>query len=154
MEIRYEALVRHAMAQAEVAVARGDPPFGAVLAAPDGTIILAAANEQLSSGDPTAHAELVLVREASRRLGLASLEGLVVASNAESCSMCASALVKAGVAEIVYGAPHEPHMDPLLPLDVVVAASRHRPRITHVASLKDACRRQVRDARRDVPPPD
>ena len=112
-----EALVRRAMAQAALGAARGDAPFGAVLATSDGSVLLEAANAQATTGDPTAHAEIVLIRAAARELDRPMLEGLVLASNAESCSMCASALIKARVATIVFGAVHEGHMDPAIGLD-------------------------------------
>ena len=121
----HERLVRLAMAQADLAAARGDAPFGAVLADSDGAVLLAEANAQATTGDPTAHAEIRLIRRAAAELGLASLDGLVVASNAESCSMCASALVKLRVAAVVFGAPHEPHMDPPIGLAEIAARSSH-----------------------------
>ena len=90
-----------------------------------GAVLLEAANAQSTTADPTAHAEIVLIRAAARDLGLVSLGGLTVASNAEPCSMCASALVKARVGTIVFGAPHEPHMDPAIGLADVIARSTH-----------------------------
>ena len=147
-----EALVRRAMAQASIAAARGDAPFGAVLASPDGTVLLEAANGQATTIDPTAHAEITLIREAARRLDR-TLEGLVIACNAESCSMCASALVKARVATIVFGAPHEEHMDPAIGLAQVVARSRHRPALVGPI-LGDACSAQIQAARDVSPAPD
>jgi len=122
----HERLVRVAMAQAEIAASRGDAPFGAVLATSEGAVLLEEANAQTTTGDPTAHAEIRLIRRAAAELGRPTLEGLVVASNAESCSMCASALVKARVAVVVFGAPHEPHMDPPIGLVEIAARSSHR----------------------------
>jgi tRNA(adenine34) deaminase len=125
-----EQLVRLAMNLAAQAAARGDPPFGAVLVSPLGEVILTASNRQVSSNDPTAHAELELLR-AGARAGIRSpLVGYTVATNAEPCSMCASALVKSGVSALVYGAPHEPHMDPNLGLADVLARSRNPPHVT------------------------
>jgi tRNA(adenine34) deaminase len=148
-----EALVHRAMAQASIAAARGDAPFGAVLASPDGTVLLEAANAQATTIDPTAHAEIRLIREAARRLSRATLEGLVIASNAESCSMCASALVKARVATIVFGAPHEAHMDPAIGLAQVVARSRHRPALVGPI-LADECAAEIQAARDATVAPD
>jgi tRNA(adenine34) deaminase len=148
-----EALVRLAMAQAAVAAARGDAPFGAVLANPDGMPILEAANGQQTTWDPTAHAEISLIRAAAATLGRPSLDGLVVASNAASCSMCASALVKARVAVIVFGAPHEPHMDPPIGLHEIVRRASHRIELVG-PTLADECRAQIAAARAATPPPD
>jgi tRNA(adenine34) deaminase len=148
-----EVLVRRAMAQASIAAARGDAPFGAVLASADGTVLLEAANAQASAADPTAHAEIRLIRDAAGELGRATLGGLVIASNAESCSMCASALVKARVATIVFGAPHEPHMDPAIGLAELVARSHHRPALVGPI-LADECAAQVQAARDATAAPD
>ena len=147
------ALVRQAMDQAAIAAARGDAPFGAILATPDGAVLLQTGNAQHTTLDPTAHAEIVLVRAAARELGRSTLEGLVVASNAESCSMCGSALVKARVGTIVFGAPHEAHMDPAVGLAELVARSAHRvaligPVLAHESAA------QIAAARSATPAPD
>jgi len=148
-----EALVRRAMTQASIAAARGDAPFGAVLATPDGRVLLEAANAQATTGDPTAHAEIALIRDAARELGRPTLDGLVIASNAESCSMCASALVKARVTTIAFGAPSEGHMDPAIRLAELVARSRHKPLLVGPV-LADECAAQIRAARDATPAPD
>ena len=148
-----ETLVRRAMAQAAIAASRGDAPFGAVLATPDGVVLLEAANAQATRADPTAHAEIALIRAAARELRRPVLDGLVVASNAESCSMCASALIKARVATIVFGAPHEGHVDPAIALAELVARSRHRPALVG-PTLAAACAAQIAAARVATPAPD
>ena len=146
-------LVRRAMAQARLAAARGDAPFGAVLATADGQVLLEAANAQLTAVDPTAHAEIVLIRAAARELGRTTLEGLVLASNAEPCSMCASALVKARVGTILFGAPHEPHMDPDIDARTVVSRSRYQVSLIGPV-LGDECAREIAAARAGTPAPD
>jgi tRNA(adenine34) deaminase len=117
------------MALAAEAGGRGDPPFGAVLVDPSGAIVARASNRQVSGDDPTAHAELELLRRASRAGHRPPLAGYVIAVNAEPCSMCASAIVKAAADELVFGAPHEPHMDPDLGIADVFARARRPPRI-------------------------
>jgi tRNA(adenine34) deaminase len=144
--VDHERLVRAAMEQAALAAALGDPPFGAVLSDPDGRVLFATANAQLTHVDPTAHAELRLIRAAARELHLSTLEGLVVASNAEPCSMCLSALVKSRVSAVVFGAPHEPHIDPAIAAAELVARSRHP--LTLVGPvLAEECARQITAAR-------
>jgi tRNA(adenine34) deaminase len=151
--VDHERLVRAAMEQAAIAAARGDPPFGAVLPDITGSVLLATANALLTDADPTAHAELRLIRAAARELRRHTLEGLVVASNAEPCSMCLSALVKSRVAAVVFGARHEPHIDPGIDAAELVARSRHP--VTLVGPvLADACAAQIAAARAAVPPPD
>lgn len=124
-----EALVRTAIGLAAEAGLRGDPPFGALLVSPHGEVVAMASNRQVSSDDPTAHAEIELLRAAARAGYPPPLAGCTVVVNAEPCSMCASALVKAAVSELVYGAPHEPHLDPDIAVADVFARARHPPRI-------------------------
>ena len=125
-----EQLVQTAMGLAEEAGKRGDPPFGALLVSPHREVVAMASNRQVSRNDPTAHAELELLRAAVAGGHGPPLTGYTVVANAEPCSMCASALVKAAPAELVFGAPHEPHMDPDLAVADVFARARRPPRIT------------------------
>lgn len=124
------AMVREAMTLAAEAGARGDPPFGALLVDPGGRVVVRASNRQVSGDDPTAHAEVELLRVAARAGIRPPLDGCTIVVNAEPCSMCASAIVKAAPAELVYGAPHEPHMDPDLGVADVFGRSRRPPRVT------------------------
>jgi tRNA(Arg) A34 adenosine deaminase TadA len=97
-----EDLLRRAFDLARRARARGNHPFGAVLVNPDGTIALGAENTVVSDGDCTAHAELNLIRIASRTLG-APCSGRTMFASAEPCPMCAAAAYWAGIRRIVYG---------------------------------------------------
>ena len=125
-----DALVRLAMTLAAEAAQRGDPPFGALLVSPLGEVVAMASNRQVSNDDPTAHAEIELLRAAARAGVRPPLAGYTLVVNAEPCSMCASAIVKAAVGSLVYGAPHEPHMDPDLGVADVFAHARNPPRVT------------------------
>ena len=103
------------------ALAAGNMPYGAVLAAPNGDVLLVAGNNQHSARDCTGHAEMVLVREAETRLGLAALRGATVFASGEPCAMCAGALYWAGVARVVYGATQQDivaHGGTVLPVGV------------------------------------
>jgi tRNA(adenine34) deaminase len=124
-----EQLLDSTMRLAAEAAARGDPPFGALLVSPQGEVVVRASNRQVSADDPTAHAELELLRLAARDGYRPPLRGYRVVVNAEPCSMCASALVKADVGELLYGAPHEPHMEPDLPVTEVFARATTPPRV-------------------------
>ena len=126
----HEALVQLAMTLAAEAAGRGDPPFGALLVSPHGEVVAMASNRQVSGDDPTAHAEIELLRVAARSGYRPPLAGHTLVVNAEPCSMCASAIVKAAPAALVYGAPHEPHMDPDLGVEDVFARAGNPPRIT------------------------
>ena len=124
-----EQLVQKAMALAAEAGGRGDPPFGALLVSPHGEVVAMASNRQVSADDPTAHAELELLRAGARAGYRPPLAGYTVAVNAEPCTMCASALVKAGIAELLYGASHESHMNPDLSVAEVFARASAAPMV-------------------------
>ena len=128
-EVVLAALVRQAMALAAEAGARGDATFGALLVDGSGSVVARASNRQVSADDPTAHSEIELLRVVARAGHRRPLEGFTLVVNAEPCSMCASAIVKASPSTLVYGAPHEPHMDPDLAVSDVFARARHAPRV-------------------------
>ncbi len=133
-----EQLVEAAMTLASEAAARGDPPFGALLVSPHGEVVAMASNRQVSGDDPTAHAEVELLRAAARAGHRPPLSSYTMAINAEPCSMCASAVVKAGLGALVFGAPHEAHMDPKLGSEEVFARSARPPRVTAGVRADDA----------------
>ena len=93
-----------ALEQARAGEAQGEVPVGAVLAGHDGTILAGAHNACLTLNDPTAHAEILVLRLAAARLGTYRLNGTVLIVSLEPCLMCAGALVHARVDGIVYGA--------------------------------------------------
>jgi tRNA(adenine34) deaminase len=100
-----EHLVRAALDAARPAVGTRDVPIGAVVFGPDGTVLASACNAREALGDPTAHAEILALREAARRYGDSwRLAGCTVAVTVEPCTMCAGALVLARVARVVFGA--------------------------------------------------
>lgn len=148
-----EALVRIAIGLAAEAGKRGDPPFGAVLVSPHGEVVTMASNRQISGDDPTAHAEIELLRAAARAGYRPPLAGYTVVVNAEPCSMCASALVKAAVTELVYAAPHEAHHDPDLAVAEVFARARRSPGITAGILAAEAAA-EIAAFRAELPPPD
>jgi len=92
-----------ALEQAHLAAAAGEVPVGA-LVIQDGKIIGRGHNRNLLENDPTAHAEIVAMRQAAARLGNHRLSGCVMVATIEPCSMCAGALVHARIARLVYGA--------------------------------------------------
>ena len=93
-----------ALDQARMAARHGDVPVGAVVIDQVGNAVAAAGNEREIRHDPTAHAELLALREASRRLQSWRLTGLTLVVTLEPCTMCAGALVLARVARLVFGA--------------------------------------------------
>lgn len=94
--------MRLAIREAERALEHDDVPIGCVIAH-DGEVIAAAGNEREVRGDPTAHAEVLALREAARALGGWRLTGTALYVTLEPCAMCAGAVVLARVPRVVYG---------------------------------------------------
>ena len=100
---RDEYFMRLALREAERALEHDDVPVGCVIA-DEGEVIAAAANERELRGDPTAHAEVLALREAARATGSWRLSGAVLYVTLEPCAMCAGAMVLARMPRVVYGA--------------------------------------------------
>ena len=101
--MEFEALMRAALEQAARARDAGEVPIGAVVAL-GGDVIGRGFNQPITSGDPTAHAEIVAIRDAARRAGNYRLTGATLCVTIEPCLMCVGALVHARIATLVYGA--------------------------------------------------
>ena len=93
-----------AIAQAHLAEAAGEVPVGAVIVAPDGNIVGRGNNQVLRLADPTAHAEIVALREAGRFLANYRLLGCTLFCTLEPCAMCAGAVLHARLARLVFAA--------------------------------------------------
>jgi tRNA(adenine34) deaminase len=93
-----------ALDQARMAARHGDVPVGAVIVDQAGAVLAASGNEREIRHDPTAHAEILVLRETARRLRSWRLTGLTLVVTLEPCTMCAGALVLARVARLVFGA--------------------------------------------------
>jgi tRNA(adenine34) deaminase len=100
---RDEYFMRLALREAERSVEHDDVPVGCVIAA-EGEVVAAAPNERELRGDPTAHCEVLALREAARALGSWRLSGAVLYVTLEPCAMCAGAIVLARVPRVVFGA--------------------------------------------------
>ena len=96
--------MREALEEARLAEASGEVPIGAVLVV-DGAVVARGFNRPIGAVDPTAHAEVVVLREAAARAGNYRLTGAELYVTVEPCLMCVGALVHARVARVVYGAP-------------------------------------------------
>jgi tRNA(adenine34) deaminase len=101
---RDEYFMRLALREAERAAEHDDVPIGCVIAH-DGEVLAAAGNERELRDDPTAHAEVLAMREAGRALGTWRLGGCAMYVTLEPCAMCAGAIVLGRVPRVVYGAP-------------------------------------------------
>jgi tRNA(adenine34) deaminase len=99
-----ELWMRSALAQAGEAQRRGEVPVGAVVVLGE-AIIGEGFNQPIGSHDATAHAEIVAIRDAGRRLGNYRLSGATMYVTIEPCQMCVGAMVHARIARVVYGTP-------------------------------------------------
>jgi len=95
--------LREANKEAAAARAAGNTPFGAVLAGPDGEILLRQGNAEGDLHDATAHAELVLASRASRKFDKAYLHGCTLYTTCEPCPMCSGAIYWTNIGRLVYG---------------------------------------------------
>jgi tRNA(adenine34) deaminase len=100
---RDEYFMRLALREAERALEHDDVPVGCVIVL-DGEVVAAARNERELAGDPTAHAEILALREASKRVGSWRLDGCAMYVTLEPCAMCAGAIVLARMPRVVYAA--------------------------------------------------
>ena len=115
-----EHFMQTAIEASVTALEAGDMPFGAVLTSAQGEGLLVARNNQVTSGDCTGHAEMVLVREATRLLGAQSMMGATVYASGEPCAMCSGAMFWAKIHRVVYAATTQDIADalgaPMLPI--------------------------------------
>ena len=97
--------MRIALEAAQAAAAAGETPVGAVVVDPTtGEVIAVGANQSVGTHDPTAHAEIVALREAARKLGNYRLTDLTLVVTLEPCAMCAGAISHARIGRLVFGA--------------------------------------------------
>lgn len=105
MSKHWEPYMRAALTEAQIAMdVSGDVPVGAVLVDASGEIVARGRNEKELLGDPTAHAEIVAIREASSLKGGWRLEDLTLVVTLEPCVMCAGAIQAARISRVVFGA--------------------------------------------------
>ncbi|MEM1199410.1 MAG: nucleoside deaminase [Pseudomonadota bacterium] len=93
-----------ALGEAKAAGARAEVPVGAVLVGPDGTVLARDGNRVLELADPSAHAEMLVIRQAARQLGSERLIGCDLYVTLEPCPMCAGAISLARIRRLYYGA--------------------------------------------------
>ena len=93
-----------AIAIARKATSTGDVPVGAIIINADGVIIGRGSNEREANSDPTAHAEIVAIRNATSRLQNSRLDGATLIVTLEPCAMCAGAIAQARISNLIFGA--------------------------------------------------
>ena len=128
-----------AIDEARAAAARepADVPIGAVVVGPDGEVLATAGNRREADEDPTAHAEILALREAARVTGRWNLTGCTLVVTLEPCTMCAGAIVLARTQRVVVGAP-----DPKAGAAGSLYDLVREPRLNHRAELTSGVRDQ------------
>lgn len=154
-----EQWMQQALAEAEKALATGDIPIGA-LAVKDGVIIGRGHNRREADKDPTAHAEIIAIRQAAAHIGHWRLDGVTLYCTLEPCAMCAGAMVLARLPRLVYAA-----IDPKAGAAGSIVDLLRHPQLNHrvhveYGLLADAASEQIRfffhqlRAYRSAPPSD
>ena len=144
MTTAFEPHMRRALALAQEAAADGEVPVGAVVVL-NGEVVGEGHNRPISTSDPTAHAEIVALREAATRLKNYRLSGATLVVTVEPCLMCVGAMVHARIGTVVYGTP-EPRTGAL----GSATAAHETPGLNHrlmvvAGVLEDDCRRLMQD---------
>ena len=135
----YDAWMDAALEEARRARDAGEVPIGAVVTL-DGAIVGRGFNQPIASGDPTAHAEIVAIRDAARRTGNYRLTGAVLCVTIEPCLMCVGALVHARIGTLVYGAA-EPRTGAVVSTVRGAELPGHNHRVEFVGGVREAeCR--------------
>jgi tRNA(adenine34) deaminase len=123
--------MRLALRHARLSADHGDVPIGAAVLDPSGAVVAAAGNQRELARDPTAHAEILVLREAAAALGSWRLTEHTLVVTLEPCTMCAGALVLARVARLVFGA-YDPKAGAVASLFDVV----RDPRLNHRVDVR------------------
>ncbi|HOO68486.1 MAG TPA: nucleoside deaminase [Bacilli bacterium] len=107
-------LMKEVMKEVEIAIKEGNRPFASFLVDYDGNIIEKAHNMSRTLNNPLAHAEILLIEKACKKLNTRDLSDYAIISNIESCSMCTSAIIKAKIKTMLYGADFEEDCNPYI----------------------------------------
>jgi len=100
----FDAAMMQALALAQLAQASGDVPVGAIIYDTNGKELARGNNQRELHGDPTAHAEIVAIRSAAKKLGDWRLDGCTLVVTLEPCAMCAGAIAQSRIGHLVFGA--------------------------------------------------
>jgi len=136
-----DSFMRDAFEAGRLAAEHGDVPIGAAIVR-DGAVIARAGNRREVDADPTAHAEILVIREAARALGRWRLSDCALYVTVEPCAMCAGAAVLARIALVVFGAPDEKAGAVRSAAELLDATwMNHRPRWRYYPLLRDEVER-------------
>ena len=140
-----ERFMRDVFEEGRLAADHGDVPIGAAIVR-DGVVVARAGNRREVDADPTAHAEIIAIREAARALGRWRLSDCALYVTVEPCAMCAGAAVLARIALVVFGAPDEKAGAVRSAAELLDATwMNHRPRWRYYPPLRDEVERLLSD---------
>ena len=139
-------LVKKAMKEAEKAVNKWNAPFGAIITDIQWNILVKAYNTTTSDINPTAHAEINVIKKACKKLHTKNLSNYYLISNAESCPMCMTAAIKAKITHFIFWAPTETDSDPYITVHDVAKNSKQELTI-QTGVLEKECSEQIAVAR-------
>lgn len=112
LSLEQERIMNLVYEEVEIAIEEGNPPFAAIITDSKNNILSTAHNQANTKQLAIAHAEIEAIQLACKLLGKKKLDGCILYANAESCGMCSTAIIKSGISEVFYGAPHENDSNP------------------------------------------
>ena len=146
-EEKMDKLMRLVIGEVDIAIKEGNSPFAAFLLDNAGNVLYKAHNTSNTDIDPTAHAEINLIRMACKDLKTKDLSSYILISNAWSCSMCFSAAIKAKISNFIFGAESESNMNPNVTIYDIKDKCKNEINVIS-GILRDECKKQIEDARR------
>lgn len=144
-----EKLMRVAIDEAQKATQKGNTPYGAILADLQGNIIDTAHNTTFTDIDPTAHAEINLIRKAAKKLKTRDLSELYLICNAQSCAMCFSAAIKAKINNFIFGYAENETLKPKINVFELSKFCQGKIEI-ETGILEEECRKQIEQAKKNT----
>ena len=147
-EDKLKDLMRQVMNEVNISINEGNSPFAAFLLDKEGNIKYKAHNTSNTDCDPTAHAEMNLIKKACKDLKTKDLSDYILISNAWSCSMRFSALIKAKISNFIFGTESEPDMNPNITIYEIKEKCKNSINLI-TGVLKDECKKQIDDARKN-----
>jgi tRNA(adenine34) deaminase len=145
-EARAKEIIRLCQREAALAILEGNSPFGCVITDLAGNVLAQAHNEMNTRQDPTAHAEIIALSALGQRRKNRRLSDCVLFANAESCSMCMSAGVKALIQHFYFGAAPEGSLDPDITVQEIAAKTK-LPIKVNTLILAGECAQQITQGR-------
>lgn len=146
LSAKQEQIMSLVYEEVEIAIQEGNPPFAAVITDSENNIVAVAHNLANTKQVAIAHAEIEAIQLACKALGKKKLHGCILYANAESCAMCSTAIVKSGISQVFYGAPHENGSNPDLHLREINKKTTSQLKV-HGGIMKDKFIEQINRGR-------